>query len=171
MASPFRRRRPPALPLRGSYQDPTQLYHNAARYYDTRTGRFTQPDPSGLEANPYLYASGDPTNVIDPSGLWGGLGKIFDAGSWAGTVGSFFTGDMKGLRANFASLIVGAGITGICEGGATVVTGGTGTVPATPFCVAIGLLQELPPTKPPSRQLRSLGLGASQVGAPRVIFG
>ncbi|RII06862.1 tRNA(Glu)-specific nuclease WapA precursor [Streptomyces sp. YIM 130001] len=55
----------------GGYQDPTGLYHLSARYMDPRTGRFTQPDPSGLEANPYLYASGDPTNIIDPSGLWG----------------------------------------------------------------------------------------------------
>ncbi|MFE9708396.1 RHS repeat-associated core domain-containing protein [Streptomyces sp. NPDC005930] len=31
-------------------------------------GRFTQPDPSGLEENPYLYAEGDPINFADPSG-------------------------------------------------------------------------------------------------------
>lgn len=55
----------------GSYQDPTGLYHNEARYLDPRTGRFTQPDPSGLETNPYLYASGDPTNIIGPNGLIG----------------------------------------------------------------------------------------------------
>ncbi|WP_241266095.1 RHS repeat-associated core domain-containing protein [Streptomyces boncukensis] len=82
----------------GSYQDPTQLYHNAARYYDTRTGRFTQPDPSGLEANPYLYAGGDPTNRIDPSGLaWGPIPgvikkytKKFASGLWKYSKG--FTG-------------------------------------------------------------------------------
>ncbi|MGX1911925.1 RHS repeat-associated core domain-containing protein [Streptomyces phaeochromogenes] len=55
----------------GGYQDPTGLYHNKARYLDPNIGRFTQPDPAGLEANPYLYASGDPTNIIDPTGLWG----------------------------------------------------------------------------------------------------
>ncbi|GAB3006077.1 hypothetical protein GCM10023080_084660 [Streptomyces pseudoechinosporeus] len=54
----------------GGYQDPTGLYHNKARYLDPNIGRFTQPDPAGLEANPYLYASGDPTNMIDPNGLW-----------------------------------------------------------------------------------------------------
>ncbi|MHC5263500.1 RHS repeat-associated core domain-containing protein [Streptomyces sp. UC4497] len=32
-------------------------------------GRFTQPDPSGQEKNPYLYAEGDPVNRIDPTGL------------------------------------------------------------------------------------------------------
>ncbi|MGW1608955.1 RHS repeat-associated core domain-containing protein [Streptomyces sp. NPDC002285] len=66
----------------GGYQDPTGLYHYQARFYDPNLGRFTQPDPSGLETNPYLYASGDPTNIIDPSGLFGwsdigeGLGGI-----------------------------------------------------------------------------------------------
>lgn len=45
------------------------MYHFAARYYGTNIGRFTQPDPSGQEQNPYLYAEGDPVNRIDPDGL------------------------------------------------------------------------------------------------------
>ncbi|MEU3202592.1 RHS repeat-associated core domain-containing protein [Streptomyces cyaneofuscatus] len=53
----------------GGYQDPTGLYHFAARYYDPNIGRFTTPDPSGQEKNPYLYAEGDPVNRIDPTGL------------------------------------------------------------------------------------------------------
>ncbi|WP_369211725.1 RHS repeat-associated core domain-containing protein [Streptomyces flavofungini] len=53
----------------GGYQDPTGLYHYSARYYDPNIGRFTSPDPSGQEQNPYLYAEGDPVNRIDPSGL------------------------------------------------------------------------------------------------------
>ncbi|MFF0026605.1 RHS repeat-associated core domain-containing protein [Streptomyces sp. NPDC005496] len=52
----------------GGYQDPTGLYHFGARYYDPYIGRFTQPDPSGKETNPYLYADGDPLNRIDPDG-------------------------------------------------------------------------------------------------------
>jgi RHS repeat-associated protein len=62
---------PVAQPYRfaGNYQDPTGLYHLRARYYDANIGRFTQPDPSGQEQNPYLYAEGDPVNRIDPSGL------------------------------------------------------------------------------------------------------
>ncbi|MFE4215604.1 RHS repeat-associated core domain-containing protein [Streptomyces sp. NPDC056844] len=54
----------------GGYQDPTGLYHFAARYYDPNIGRFTTPDPSGQEQNPYLYAEGDPVNRIDPTGLF-----------------------------------------------------------------------------------------------------
>ncbi|MCS0636442.1 DUF6531 domain-containing protein [Streptomyces sp. LP05-1] len=62
---------PVAQPYRfaGGYQDPTGLYHYGARYYDANIGRFTQPDPSGQEKNPYLYAEGDPVNRIDPNGL------------------------------------------------------------------------------------------------------
>ncbi|AIS02312.1 RHS repeat-associated core domain-containing protein [Streptomyces glaucescens] len=62
---------PVAQPYRfaGGYQDPTGLYHFRARYYDANIGRFTQPDPSGQEKNPYLYAEGDPVNRIDPNGL------------------------------------------------------------------------------------------------------
>ncbi|MFI0141011.1 RHS repeat-associated core domain-containing protein [Streptomyces luteogriseus] len=51
------------------YQDPTGLYHFQARYYDANIGRFTQPDPSGQEKSPYLYAEGDPVNRCDPTGL------------------------------------------------------------------------------------------------------
>ncbi|MFJ3691620.1 RHS repeat-associated core domain-containing protein [[Kitasatospora] papulosa] len=36
----------------GGYQDPTGLYHFAARYYDPNVGRFTSPDPSGQEKDP-----------------------------------------------------------------------------------------------------------------------
>nr|CAI77957.1 putative secreted protein [Streptomyces ambofaciens ATCC 23877]CAI78231.1 putative secreted protein [Streptomyces ambofaciens ATCC 23877]CAJ87738.1 putative secreted protein [Streptomyces ambofaciens ATCC 23877]CAJ89016.1 putative secreted protein [Streptomyces ambofaciens ATCC 23877] len=53
----------------GAYADPTGLYEMEHRYYDPTLGRFTQPDPSGQETNPYLYVSGDPINPADPSGL------------------------------------------------------------------------------------------------------
>ena len=40
-----------------------------ARYYNPTTGRFTQPDPSSQETNTYNYASCDPVNSSDPTGL------------------------------------------------------------------------------------------------------
>ncbi|WP_374206370.1 RHS repeat-associated core domain-containing protein [Streptomyces sp. WAC04114] len=40
------------------------------RYYDPTLARFTQPDPSGQETNPYLYAAGDFINNSDPTGLY-----------------------------------------------------------------------------------------------------
>ncbi|WP_374105541.1 RHS repeat-associated core domain-containing protein [Streptomyces sp. McG3] len=51
---------------------------------DPNIGRFTTPDPSGQEQNPYLYAAGDPVNRIDLTGLFSfadGVGVV------AGTAG------------------------------------------------------------------------------------
>ncbi|MGA5732038.1 RHS repeat-associated core domain-containing protein [Streptomyces seoulensis] len=53
----------------GAYLDSSGLYKMGARYNDPTLGRFTQPDPSGQEFNPYLYAASDPVNNIDPTGL------------------------------------------------------------------------------------------------------
>lgn len=40
------------------------------RYYDASVGRWTQQDPSGMDANPYAYVDGDPVNMVDPTGLF-----------------------------------------------------------------------------------------------------
>jgi RHS repeat-associated protein len=53
----------------GGYLENATTYKSGARYYDTTTGRFTQMDPSGQEANPYAYALADPINKSDPTGL------------------------------------------------------------------------------------------------------
>ncbi len=39
-----------------------------ARYYQPELERWTQQDPSGQEANAYLYVGGNPVNFVDPSG-------------------------------------------------------------------------------------------------------
>ena len=98
----------------GTYQDATAMYHMGARYYDSRIGRFTQPDPSGQEKNPYLYAAGDPVNRIDPNGLinWGclasGLGAIGGGLAAAGTVLAAPASGGTSLAAT-GTLIAGAG--------------------------------------------------------------
>ncbi|MFF7878973.1 RHS repeat-associated core domain-containing protein [Streptomyces californicus] len=63
-----------------TYLDQSGVYKMGARYYDPNLGRFTQPDPSGQEANPYLYAAGDPVNRTDPTGLFS-FSDILDNGS------------------------------------------------------------------------------------------
>jgi len=52
----------------------TGLYKLGERYYDPSIGRFTQTDPStscGSAASGYTYANGNPTNLVDDSGLTG----------------------------------------------------------------------------------------------------
>ncbi|PJE99504.1 hypothetical protein CUT44_02980 [Streptomyces carminius] len=51
-------------------------------------GRFTQPDLSGKETSSYLYATGDPVNHTDPTGLSCSAAVI---GAMAG-VGGFLIG-------------------------------------------------------------------------------
>lgn len=56
----------------GQYYDAESgLNYNAHRYYETATGRYSQPDPLGLLAGPSLFAYGlsDPLRYIDPTGL------------------------------------------------------------------------------------------------------
>ncbi len=61
----------------GQYQDTsTGLYKMGARYYQPELGRWTQPDPSGLEANAYLYVGGNPVNLVDPSGTFPALAVV-----------------------------------------------------------------------------------------------
>jgi RHS repeat-associated protein len=55
----------------GGYQGRGLLYHFGLRYYDSITGRWTQPepfDPGKLVANRYAYVGGDPVNVTDLGG-------------------------------------------------------------------------------------------------------
>jgi RHS repeat-associated protein len=53
------------------YDRETGLYYMRARYYDPKIRRFISEDPIGLEGgiNVYAFASGDPVNRSDPSGL------------------------------------------------------------------------------------------------------
>lgn len=70
----------------GGQLDGTGLYHLQARYFDSGIGRFTQADPSGQEANSYLYAGANPVNYADPTGQFLGFhfswnkGVTFDCG-------------------------------------------------------------------------------------------
>jgi RHS repeat-associated protein len=58
------------------------LYYNLYRDYDPTTGRYLQADPIGLagDANPYLYAMGNPVRYTDPTGEFGVVGAFFGGG-------------------------------------------------------------------------------------------
>lgn len=43
-------------------------YHFPARQYDPTTRRFTGLDPLRTDPSPYVYTSGNPVNLLDPSG-------------------------------------------------------------------------------------------------------
>ena len=48
----------------------TGLVKVGLRYYQPDHARWTQPDPTGQEANSYLYAASDPSNNTDPDGSY-----------------------------------------------------------------------------------------------------
>jgi RHS repeat-associated protein len=74
----------------GHQGDGSGLQYMRNRYYDSKTGRFTQEDPLGLAGglNLYGFAAGDPVNFSDPFGLrppctghltsavWGCIGRM-----------------------------------------------------------------------------------------------
>ncbi|MFH8881173.1 RHS repeat-associated core domain-containing protein [Streptomyces californicus] len=106
-------RAPQPYPFADGHQDPTGLYHFAARYYDPNLGRFTTPDPSGQEKNPYLYAEGDPVNKIGPTGLafldvLGPAGDLIQAGQ------HLAERDTKALWGDVAGAVTEGGVATYC---------------------------------------------------------
>ena len=51
------------------------LQHVGARYYDPQVGRFASRD-SMLDQIPYAYCAGEPNDLVDPSGHFGGPQEI-----------------------------------------------------------------------------------------------
>ena len=83
---------------RGEQYDPDlSLYYLRARYYNPLTGRFVSMDPeNGIVTDPrtlhkYLYAGGDPTNRIDPTGRANSIAAPGGAaGEYAGLLAVLF---------------------------------------------------------------------------------
>jgi RHS repeat-associated protein len=82
----------------GRENDGDGLYYYRARYYAPAMGRFISEDPLELASgsmNFYGYASGDPTDARDSTGLFPEPGELFIGGVTGATVG-LITGDMSG---------------------------------------------------------------------------
>lgn len=77
-----------------AYMPEIGLYNYKARFYSPTMGRFLQTDPVGYDAglNIYNYASSDPVNKIDPTGL-------ADIVVVAGSTGPFTTGSTHAFPA------------------------------------------------------------------------
>ncbi len=64
------------------FDSETSLYYYRARYYDPNVGRFLREDPLRFTGgiNFYAYVSNQPSNLVDPYGLWPSMGDIWN---WA----------------------------------------------------------------------------------------
>lgn len=93
--------------------DPSGLQYMRNRYYDAKSGRFTQEDPIGLAggANLYGFGGGDPVNQSDPFGLCPFCGPLALAGA-GGTIEAVpIVGQVVGT-----AMIIGAAGLALYEG-------------------------------------------------------
>jgi RHS repeat-associated protein len=121
-------------------RDGTGQIYKVNRYYDPRTGRFTQEDPIGLAGglNLYGFANGDPVNFSDPFGLCKDKkgnevhGLECDIGANQGLASPGFLdpvawlagGLAGGLRAGIAALFVRSATTAAADALATSTAAG-----------------------------------------------
>ncbi|MFD5989815.1 RHS repeat-associated core domain-containing protein, partial [Streptomyces cyaneofuscatus] len=99
----------------GEYTTPTGLQSLGARWYQPGAAAFTTPDtPAAGMLNPYVYATGDPVNLTDPTGQSPG-----DAWNWFDDNVLSWDG-MPYVDVALAALGVAA---------ATIASGGTLTIP------------------------------------------
>ncbi|MCP9956811.1 RHS repeat-associated core domain-containing protein [Streptomyces sudanensis] len=126
----------------GAYLDPTGLYKMGARYYDPALGRFTQPNPSGQETNPYPYVEGDPVNRTGPTGLL----SVDGIANALGPVGDLVTGgihlaegDTRALWGDVAGVVAGSAAGAVCGAAVAATAAPTlgGSLGATAGCYAI----------------------------------
>ncbi len=111
----------------GAYQLPDSgSYFTGYRTYVPAYARFTQPDPTRRETNPYAYAAGDPVNHSDPTGAdyLSCVGKTAVAGTITGAGTGAVTGSFIGGVGAVPGGIVGGGAGGFFGTIAGVVTCG-----------------------------------------------
>ena len=90
------------------------------RFYDPETGRYISADPVGLAGgmNLYLYASGNPANLIDPKGLWStGFGAYAGLGGDVSYTSTTCCKNQKQVKIKYLTFCGGAGVGGKLAGG------------------------------------------------------
>jgi hypothetical protein len=91
----------------------TEVWADPTRHYSPVYARFTQPDPTGQEANTYAYGQGDPLNRIDPTGT---------VSSGCVKAGAASIIGLLGTAATYVTSAATAGITAGLAVGSTVAT-------------------------------------------------
>ncbi|MDW4918966.1 RHS repeat-associated core domain-containing protein, partial [Streptomyces californicus] len=99
--------------------------------------RFTTPDPSGQEKNPYLYAEGDPVNRIDPTGLLG-FGSVVDGLFGAKDMAEIWQNrnNPKALVSQAVGIAAGAVFGGVCVAGTSTMATAAGVPYLIPLAIA-----------------------------------
>lgn len=112
----------------------TGLYNASARLYDPALRRFYCTDPQWQFASPYLFAGGNPANMIDPNGE---LSKAAMGGAIAGGI---VIGIIAGALTFGIGSAIAAGIIGSTEATAAITAANiiVGTVSGTVGSVASG---------------------------------
>ncbi|WP_199444433.1 RHS repeat-associated core domain-containing protein [Umezawaea beigongshangensis] len=113
----------------GGYQLKDGVYTLCHRYYNTTHARFTAPDPTGQETNPYAYAQGDPINRSDPTGAYSVEEFRSDLGTIADTIAVVaVVGGIIGCAIVTAGTCLAGAATGAFYGGAVGLGFGFGVV-------------------------------------------
>jgi len=114
---------------RGEQWDPDLgLYYLRARYYNPLTGRFMSRDPlDGNAKDPaslykYLYASGDPVNLLDPTGRGDTIESLFTTTEISTPTEEFLAAHPLAVKAfnciaGVVMLVVGLKDSSLIEGG------------------------------------------------------
>jgi RHS repeat-associated protein len=129
----------------GGYTDSsTGLIHDGARYENPADGRFTQLDPAGQGPNVYAYASGNPTNYVDPSGLswFSAIVTVVEDVSTASDISDLInTVDTSQFADTVASIAAGVVVEFACNAALAfgdVATAGAATVAGEALCFVAG---------------------------------
>jgi RHS repeat-associated protein len=82
------------------FETETGLYYDRARYLDPTTGKFISEDPLAFNAglNFYDYVNGDPTNLADPTGLFGWSSVIPAYAHYCGGSGTPWTSPFSSIN-------------------------------------------------------------------------